>query len=244
MAEHGVVLGKGQRLVGSPRSRRLVVEDWPRKPEVVALAPAPQVAPAIENKEPSAKPARTERARGSSEHGWAKKVAQGDFASVLAEARALGHARVLNAAGVTDLGALADAARYARQDALGQKTLLALRERFPDSELARDSAFLLGRLSREQRALTWYERYLSEEPNGVYVSQALGRSMMLCFELGESARAKALAERYLTRFPSGPYAASAHKLRDPSLVSAHAPEGALRRRGAEAQSERAVNATP
>jgi hypothetical protein len=146
------------------------------------------------------------------DRGWAKKVAQGDFASVLSEAQALGHARVLTSANVSDLGALADAARYARQDALGQRTLLALRERFPDSEHARDSAFLLGRLSRDQRALSWYERYLNEQPDGTYVSQALGRSMMLYFERGDSARATVLARSYLTRFPGGPYAASARKL--------------------------------
>jgi hypothetical protein len=222
MAEQGVTLGKGQRLVGSPRSRRLVVEDWPRKQE---LAPVPPVAEStLASKDPNPRAtarsevllargtARFDRTRGLSEHGWAKKVAQGDFAGVLAEARALGHARVLSAATVLDLGALADAARYARQDALGHKTLLALRERFPESELARDSAFLLGRLSRDRRALVWYERYVSEQPRGAYVSQALGRSMMLCYELGDTTRAKALAHDYLTRFPSGPYLASARKL--------------------------------
>lgn len=217
MAEQGVVLEKGQRLIGSPRSRRLVVEDWPRKPEnkeqhVAAL-------PEVElSAEPSAKqarvPARVEHVRGFGEHGWAKKVAHGDFAGVLAEARALGQARVLAQANGSDLGALADAARYARQDALGQKSLLALRERFPGSDEARDSAFLLGRLSGDQRALSWYERYMKEQPGGAYVSQALGRSMMLYYERGDAALAQALARQYLARFPSGPYAASARKLAD------------------------------
>jgi TolA-binding protein len=137
---------------------------------------------------------------------------------------------------------LADAARYARQDALGQKTLLALRERFPQSELARDSAFLLGRLSRDQRALEWYERYLSEQPKGTYVSQALGRSMMLCFELGDRTRAKGLALSYLERFPSGPYAASARKLSDGEA------RGSVRAqsndRGASPRVERAFHAAP
>ncbi len=230
MAEQGVALGKGQRLVGSPRSRRLVVEEWRGDVLLARAAEAPAPVAEVEQLATSESGNKNGRnvllARGTARfddrarvlaHGWAKQVAQGQFESVLAEARRIGHSRVLSAANVSDLGALADAARYARQDALGQKTLLALRERFPDSEQARDTAFLLGRLSKEQRALEWYERYLSEQPKGAYVSQALGRSMMLCFELGDRARAKALALRYLARFPGGPYAASARKLSDSSV---------------------------
>jgi hypothetical protein len=219
MAEQGVTLGKGQRLVGSPRSRRLLVEDVPISARAAegALRPQPAVASAAASAPASvakmAKPAaRAERPRVLGEHGWAKKVAQGEFGEVVSEAQELGLSRVLDLAAASDLGALADAARYARKDALGQKALLALRERFPGSEPARDSAFLLGRLSRDRRALSWYERYLSEQPKGAYVAQALGRSMMLCYELGDAARAKSLADSYLLRFPSGPYATSARKL--------------------------------
>lgn len=239
MAEQGVALAKGQRLVGSPRTRRLVVEEWrgeAAKQAVASSANAPVALDdvvVVQSELAASKASGKPRTLGA--HGWAKQVAQGQFESVLSEARAIGFARVLSLGNVSDLGALADAARYARQDALGQKTLLALRERFPQSELARDSAFLLGRLSRDQRALEWYERYLSEQPKGAYVSQALGRSMMLCFELGDRARAKSLALSYLTRFPSGPYAGSARKLSDGAATAD---------RGVSPRVERADHASP
>lgn len=156
-------------------------------------------------------------------HDWAKKVAQGDFEGVLREAKQLGHARVLASANALDLTALADAARYARKTALGRDALLSLRARFPEAEMGRDSAFFLGRLSQGDEALNWYDRYLREQPAGTYVAQALGRSMMLRYEQGDSARAAQLAARYLGRFPSGPYAGSARKLSGAAKVSSPAP---------------------
>jgi len=131
----------------------------------------------------------------------------------LREAKQLGHTRVLAGAQVADLTALADAARYAGKTTLGRDALLALRARFPEADMARDSAFFLGRLSQGETALGWYDRYLREQPQGTYESQALGRSMMLRYEQGDAARAAELAGRYLARFPGGPYAASATKLR-------------------------------
>lgn len=209
MAGSGVALHAGQRLLGLPRERRLVVEDWPRASEAppaasTSLQPAEVASPAFETRE-AARPAFGAR-------GWAKQIARGEFTAVLGEARAAGLGRVLAAAPAPDLAALADAARYARQNALGRKALLALRERFPHAAEARDSAFFLGRLSGGATALAWYDRYLGEQPAGSYASQALGRSMMLRFERGEHASAASLASSYLTRFPSGPYAESARKL--------------------------------
>jgi hypothetical protein len=186
-----------------------VVEDWPRAsaaPSAVgaAVQPAELEPPASEARE-GVRPAFGAR-------GWAKKVARGEFAAVLGEARAAGLGRVLAAAPAPDLAALADAARYARQNVLGREALLALRERFPHAPEARDSAFLLGRLSGGANALAWYDRYLGEQPGGSYASQALGRSMMLRYERGERALAASLADAYLARFPDGPYAESARKL--------------------------------
>jgi hypothetical protein len=209
MAGSGVTLHAGQRLLGLPRERRLVVEDWPRAstaPSAVSatLQPTELEPPATERGD-IARPAFGAR-------GWAQKIARGEFAVVLGEARAAGLRRVLARAPAPDLAALADAARYARQNVLGRKALLSLRERFPHAPEARDSAFLLGRLSGGENALAWYDRYLAEQPGGSYASQALGRSMMLRYERGERARAASLAGAYLARFPGGPYAESARKL--------------------------------
>jgi FecR protein len=209
MAGTGVALHAGQRLLGSPRQRRLLVEDWPRVPE------APPAVGAAADATPSASAASAARVSTrslSAARGWDKRVARGDFATVLSEARAARLGRVLATAPAADLAALADAARYARQNALGRRALLALRERFPRAQEARDSAFFLGRASGAASALAWYERYLSEQPAGSYASQALGRSMMLHYERAETTLAAELAATYLQRFPGGPYAESARKL--------------------------------
>jgi ferric-dicitrate binding protein FerR (iron transport regulator) len=226
LAPGGVALRAGQRLVACDRTQRLVVEEW-------TPAPAPELAQLETKPRAQAQPAREQAHRGAraraaasapAEYDWAKKVAQGDFDGVLREAKQLGHTRVLASAQVADLTALADAARYAGKTTLGRDALLALRARFPEADMARDSAFFLGRLSQGETALGWYDRYLREQPEGTYESQALGRSMMLRYEQGDGARAAELAGRYLARFPTGPYAASARKLRAPSAPdSARAP---------------------
>jgi hypothetical protein len=243
LAPVGVALRGGQRLVASERAHRLLVEDWAPEPlaanaVVTALATqdAPEAVPTprtgrIPQRErgrthSNALPrgaARLDADAPTSPQDWAKRVAQGDFDGVLREAKALGHTRVLATAQVSDLTALADAARYARKTLLGRDALLALRARFPSSEMGRDSAFFLGRLSSGEAALSWYDRYQREQPDGTYVSQALGRSMMLRYEQGANEHAAQLAQAYLARFPAGPYAASAHKLTAPARVTTPAP---------------------
>lgn len=219
-APSGVALRAGQRLVAS--AHRLVVEDW-----TPAIASAGKPAAALPNPPNEARESRA-RARparefASSERDWEKKVAQGDFAGVLREAKALGHTRVLNNASLSDLSALADAARYARQTKLGRSALMELRARFPESEMGRDAAFFLGRLSGGKDALGWYDRYLTEQSDGQYASQALGRSMMLRYERGEAERAAELGREYVRRFPDGPYATSARKLSQPARVLSPTP---------------------
>jgi ferric-dicitrate binding protein FerR (iron transport regulator) len=149
------------------------------------------------------------------EPSWHERVAAGQFAEVIALAEARELARVLREAPLDDLEALADAARYARRKDLARPALLALRERFAGSRAAREAAFLLGRLEERagaaRGALSWYERYLSDDPNGAYAAQALGRQLSLSNELGAQ-RARAVAHEYLQRFPRGPYAALAREL--------------------------------
>jgi hypothetical protein len=219
LAPDGVVLRGGQHLVACDRTRRLLVEDWSKVASAqVARAESARVAARAQSQRARAKPAAKEAASAAGEHDWPKRVAQGDFESVLREAAQLGERRVLASAGAPDLTALADAARYAGKTKLGRAALLALRERHPEADMARDSAFFLGRLGHGDDALAWYDRYLREQPAGTYVAQALGRSMMLRYEQGDAQRAAELASRYLARFPGGPYATSARKLSESARV--------------------------
>jgi TolA-binding protein len=117
---------------------------------------------------------------------------------------------------VTDLAALADAARYARRPDLARRALIAQRERYPGSMQARDASFFLGGLAEGQKndaaSLEWYDVYLGENTNGAYASQALGRKMMLVQRLTGPESARPIATEYLARFPDGPYAGSAARV--------------------------------
>ena len=160
-------------------------------------------------------PPRSVPAAPAAGESWQHKVAAGKSAEVIALAETRELAELLRDAPAEDLEALADAARYARRSELARPALLALRERFAGSRGARDAAFLLGRLDESggatSAALAWYQRYLSDDPNGPYASQALGRQLSLSHELGPEP-ARALAREYLQRFPRGPYAARAREL--------------------------------
>jgi hypothetical protein len=150
---------------------------------------------------------------------WSRRVAIGDFRSVLADAERRGLDATLGTAPVDDLAALADAARYVRHGQVARRALLAERNRFPKSREAREAAFFLGGLSEDDpgaeastEALTWYDRYLDESPKGAYAAHALGREMTLVHKLRGPDAARPFADRYLERFPDGPYAASARAL--------------------------------
>jgi outer membrane protein assembly factor BamD (BamD/ComL family) len=85
--------------------------------------------------------------------------------------------------------------------------LLAVRNRFG----ARGrSAFLLGKIAADQQgaygdAVSWFEIYQREEPQGSLAEQALGRIVDI-HRRKNPAAARAAAERYLARYPSGAYA--------------------------------------
>jgi hypothetical protein len=155
---------------------------------------------------------------GAKERGhWPAELAEGRASQVVQEARRLGIAQVLSTRSSEDLSALADAARFERESALARDTLLAQRKRFPGSARAVEASFLLGRLEDEstggpERALGWYDRYLAEAPGGAYVSETLGRKMMVLERAHRRSEAASIAAAYLQRFPSGTYAAAAEAL--------------------------------
>jgi hypothetical protein len=149
---------------------------------------------------------------------WVSLLADGQAAEIVADAERLGVDRALADCSSEELAALADAARFQRNDRLARRALLAQRQRFPRSLRAAEASFLLGRLDDEsgadgrERALTWYDRYLLESRGGAYVSEAMGRKMMVLERSGRRTDAAAIAADYLRRFPSGTYAHAAQAL--------------------------------
>ena len=207
LIDGGIALKRGQRLSGGLGSRKLVVEDI--KPD------APSSATAAVEPVPSDGPSSGVRSgQKAQELGWAKSVAQGNFADVLAEAEKRGMDHTIATAPLGELTALADAARYGRRTALAKRVLNAARTRFPGSRSAIEAAFFLGRIAEDEGgdAITWYDRYLSESGGGAYASQALGRKMMLVYGRGGADKTQKLADDYVSRYPRGPYAAAAKKI--------------------------------
>jgi len=175
----------------------------------------PQIAPpAVANPAGSPRLDATlpERARAAMD--WRAQLAGGHASEVVADAERRGLGRVLARADSEDLAALADAARYVGQDGLARRALHTQRRRFPRSKRAAEASFLLGRLEDESaggtaRALAWYDHYLTEAPSGAYVSEALGRKMMVLERARRHDEAVTMAADYLRRFPAGSYAHAA-----------------------------------
>lgn len=221
LAPSGIALKAGQHLFGGVTEGRLTVEG--ATPPETATKPAPIAALEPAAPEPKAPPgAAPAPPRANAEpHAWAKQVAQGNFAAVLAEAEQRGLERTLSTSPLEDLAALADAARYAGRSQIAKRVLLAERQRFAGSAAARDAAFFLGRIAEDSGTdgIEWYERYVAESPRGPYASQAFGRKMMLLYKQRGALAAKPVAAEYLSRFPNGPYAAAARKLEQESSTT-------------------------
>jgi len=227
----GLTMAGGQHLTADIKEARVVIneEHSDRASLPGGVAPdstgsAAEAGRSDETQDAPPEPAAPGRAagphvvRGGEETtlGWSGLVGQGDFASVLGDAERRGLANVLAKASIDDLTALADAARYSRRPDIARRALGAEQSRFPRSRQARDAAFFLGGLAEgDGAALEWYERYLTDSPNGTYASQALGRKMMAVRRLQGEAAARTIAAEYMNRFPGGPYASSAQKLLKP-----------------------------
>lgn len=216
LIDGSIALKNGQRMSGGLGSHKLVVEDI--NPELRAALPLPTAATPTAMDEHSllSPEGATNTAKAPSELGWAKSVAQGNFTAVLEEAEKRGVNHTIQTASLSELSALADAARYGRRTALARRVLMAERSRFAGSRSAVEAAFFLGRIVEDEGgdAIEWYDRYLTESGGGAYASQALGRKMMLVYGRRGVAQTKSLASDYLSRYPSGPYAAAAKKILD------------------------------
>jgi TolA-binding protein len=149
-------------------------------------------------------------------HTWAQDLARGNAEQVVNDALARGLDEALLQSSVSELSALADAARYTRRDAVARKALLAERRRFAGSRIAVDAGLLLGRLAESEHsdgeALRWFDTYLAESPSGAHASEALGRKMAVVRHSGNTAAARAVAEEYLARYPNGTYSSAARAI--------------------------------
>ncbi|HWL84431.1 MAG TPA: hypothetical protein VNO21_01445, partial [Polyangiaceae bacterium] len=127
------------------------------------------------------------------------------------ETKAAGFDNVLRTRPVADLRALGDAIRYAGDRELDAEAVYeSIRRRFPATDDAHVSAFVLGRLREEhaQRpddAVAWYTTYLREAAAGPFAGDALGRKMMLIARRSGRQEARDLALEYLRLYPHGPY---------------------------------------
>ena len=233
LTTQGFVVRAGQRLVARVRENMLLLDGRPSEDFRSGAADTTIDGPATDTPEPAHAPVpkanrSTEaRAANASEEGrapsWSKRLASGDFEGILADAERRGLENVFYKAARTDLGVLADAARYARRFDVARRALLAERERFPGSMQANEAAFFLGGLAESDAApvpsaLEWYERYLAESPQGTYASQALGRKLMIVHRIRGREAAKPLALGYLNQFPKGPYARYARNLLETNAV--------------------------
>jgi hypothetical protein len=150
-----------------------------------------------------------------SERSWRARVAAGDFAGVIADAEARGLDASIDGTSLSDLAALADAARYGGRGDLSRRALQAERKRFSGSAEASSAAFLLGRMdeaSSPASAVAWYDRYLAEAPGGALAAEALGRRMVAIKAASGKDAARAAADDYLRRYPEGAFAAQAHEI--------------------------------
>jgi TolA-binding protein len=212
-----IALRAGQRLVVDlPQGETVISEP---KPDEWLDGPAGTGAqhaepPADASDRPRATGGKPGAGRFDGDRRWAGALAAGQLDRILAEAERAGLKATLDKAPSDDLLALADAARYRRRMDLARDALLAVRRRFPDTPRSLDAAFLLGRVEEASdrgvdRAIEWYDEYLTRAPKGTYASEALGRKMTLMSKQGGSAGARPVAEEYLRRFPAGTYAGAA-----------------------------------
>jgi len=146
---------------------------------------------------------------------WSDRMASGDLQSIVDEAVEHGVEATVMERTSEELAVLEATARYRNRSDIARRALLAQRARFPGSPRAKEAAFLLGRMAESAdgpAAGGWYERYLSEDPEGAFAAEATGRDMIVTQRISGIDRARPLAEVYLKRWPTGAYAELARSI--------------------------------
>jgi len=147
---------------------------------------------------------------GPLETAWPELLRSGQRREAFATLDRMGPSAIERASG-PELWDLAHAARLGGRPKLAEQALLTLRQR---DGVRGQTAFLLGKVAADQlnrapEAITWFQTYLAEAPQGPLAEQALGRLV----ELQAGTRAgKRAAKEYLARYPEGAYASFAHSL--------------------------------
>jgi hypothetical protein len=182
------------------------------------LASASEVASGRQSSEPtSAHQAReSDKAAESHSSDWPSLVRHGDFAAVVDAATLRGIDLTLRVASAADVRALADAARYTGHAELAERSLSALRNRFPGTRQSAAAAFLLGRTLESSGGMheadRFYSLYLSESPDGEFAAEALAGHMRAVAALQGPQAAKPVALEYLRRYRAGVHAETARRL--------------------------------
>jgi hypothetical protein len=219
-----VVVQAGQRFQGDARRGTMQVLALEANPapnaaassDLAPLATAPSDSTEAVEAIPPA-PAPTERAPQSEARAvsWSGRVARGQFKEVVDEAEARGIPSCLTACSAADLRALSDAARYTGQSDVAERSLTALRQRFPGPR-GSEAAFLLGRLHEKRgtfsTALGFYDSYLREAPAGALAAEALAGKLRAVRATRGQAAAQPLAREYLRRFPKGVHVSTAREI--------------------------------
>jgi transmembrane sensor len=148
---------------------------------------------------------------------WREVLALGRYAEALRLAEAEGLSSVCASADAGTLMELGDAARFAGRADRAKVILLEVRRRFPGDSRAATAAFNLGRIAFDDDASLadaagWFDRYLTELPDGPLAREASGRRMEALEKSGDHAGAVRAAKVYLESFPTGPHAQLARSI--------------------------------
>jgi hypothetical protein len=164
----------------------------------------------------ASQPAAARKPTDARTSDWPSLVRRGDFNAVVDAATLRGIDLTLRTASAADVRALADASRYTGRADLAQRTLSALRERFPGTRQSAAAAFLLGRTLESggnmREADRFYALYLSESADGEFAAEALAGHMRAVATLQGPAAAKPVALEYLRRYRAGVHAETARRL--------------------------------
>ncbi|HSQ64098.1 MAG TPA: FecR domain-containing protein [Polyangiaceae bacterium] len=186
-------------------------EDFVFEPDSAEAAPSPPASHVDVEKEEPAPVQATAPTSAVATPRWKELAKAGDYTDAIDAVRRAGVDNVIATSGPSDLFVLADAARLSGHPEIAEKSLLALRHRFPRDAKAPRAAFDLGRLAFDQRhdyadAATWFSTCLKEDPNGPLDREAAGRLIEARKRAGDAGGARAAAREYLTRYPDGPHA--------------------------------------
>ncbi|MBU1412101.1 hypothetical protein KKC22_11345, partial [Myxococcota bacterium] len=148
---------------------------------------------------------------------WKSLLRKEEYQQAVALIEKHGLSTFADQATLSDLQAMANAARYAGRGQTAVVLLVSLRTRFPGTAQASTAAFLMGRVYSEQlrdhrAAVSWFSTYLAEVPSGSLVEEALGRKMDAAQRAGMAAEARRTAAILVKQYPTSPFRPLANQI--------------------------------